>query len=136
MKVSAGPVENETDTLNNECIYNIEVKVKNVPVSDVSMDMSATGLLVAAFILGFFETFSPCLIIMLSFIASYTFSSGVEFREGFTRIMIFGVGFVSVTALIGLAFGLILFSVSTLHSYLMWLSALLPLFLDYTCWVY
>ena len=71
LKFSAGPVENETDTLNNERIYSIEVKVKNVPVSDVSMDMSATGLLVAAFILGFFETFSPCLIIMLSFIASY-----------------------------------------------------------------
>ena len=90
-----------------------------VPVSDTSMDASAAGLLVTAFILGFFETFSPCLIIMLSFIASYTFGSGVEFREGFTRIMIFGAGFVSATAIIGLAFGLILFSVPTLHSYLM-----------------
>ena len=33
--------------------------------------------------------------------------------------MIFGAGFVSATAIIGLAFGLILFSVPTLHSYLM-----------------
>jgi len=119
LKVSAGPVENETDILNNERIYSIEVKVKNIPVFDASMDVSAAGLLTTAFILGFFETFSPCLIIMLSFIASYTFGNGVEFREGFARIMIFGAGFVSATAIIGLAFGLILFSVPTLHSYLM-----------------
>ena len=68
-----------------------------VRVSDTSVDVSAAGFLVTAFILGFFETFSPRLIIMLSFIASYTFGSGVEFREGFTRIMIFGAGSVSAT---------------------------------------
>jgi len=122
LKVLAGPVENEMDTKNNVYTSKIEVKVKNIPAAsadDALTDASAVGLLVTAFILGFFETFSPCLIIMLSFIASYTFSSGVEFKEGFARIMIFGAGFVSATAIIGLAFGLILFSVPTLHSYLM-----------------
>jgi len=51
-----------------------------VPVSDTSVDVSAAGLLVTAFILGFFETFSPRLIIMLSFIASYR--SAVELNLG------------------------------------------------------
>jgi len=83
-----------------------------------SLNTSVMGLLVTSFILGFFETFSPCLIIMLSFIASYTLGDKTGFREGFVKIMIFGVGFVSASAIIGLACGLFLLSVPNLQSYL------------------
>jgi len=53
-----------------------------------------------AFSLGFFETFSPCLIIMLLFILGYTLSDSIRSKEGFFKVMIcigalmpfFGIG--------------------------------------------
>ena len=61
-----------------------------------------------AFSLGFFDTFSPCLIAMLSFILSYTVGKTILFKEGMLRVMTFGIGFVSAAVLLGAAVALTL----------------------------
>lgn len=81
-------------------------------------------ILVSAFSFGFFETFSPCLIALLAFILSHTMGKTVVFKDGFLRVMAFGVGFVSATLLVllGLAAGLILVSpMLAFQNALMWI---------------
>lgn len=114
LKVLAGPVENEVDIQDNERKFEIEVgEVSSSSPNNYLIDTSIIGLLAAAFTLGFFETFFPCLIILLSFIASYTLSDEFKFKERFAKIMIFGVGFVSASAILGLACGLFSFQCPT-----------------------
>lgn len=60
------------------------------------------ALLALAFSLGFFETFSPCLITLLSFIVGYTIKETTKPKESFLQILIFGVGFLLSTALLGI----------------------------------
>jgi len=85
------------------------------PQPPPSQPLDFISVIILAFSFGFFETFSPCLVIMLSFILSYTIGKTVQCKESFLRIMIFGVGFVSAGVLLGLAFGLVFLSVPTLH---------------------
>jgi len=68
--------------------------------------------LALAFTFGFFETFSPCLIILLSFVLSYTIGEAFSFNKKFSQVMAFGIGFVSATVLVfsALAVGLIMVS--------------------------
>ncbi|RLI46784.1 hypothetical protein DRO69_02330 [Candidatus Bathyarchaeota archaeon] len=76
-----------------------------------------------AFSFGFFETFSPCLIILLSFVLSYTVGETTRFKEGLLRVMTFGIGFVSASMLVlfGLAVGLIIISsMLMVQNFLMW----------------
>ena len=116
LKVLAGPVENEVDIKDNKREFEIEVgKITSYLPDMPSIDASIIGPLTAAFILGFFETFSPCLIILLSFIVGYTLSGEVKFKEGFAKIMVFGAGFVSASAILGLACGLLFFSMPHLQ---------------------
>jgi len=77
--------------------------------------------LVGAFSLGFIETFSPCLIAMLSFVLSYTIGKTALFKEGVLRVMTFGVGFVSAAVILGAAVALTLISMPTIRMALMWI---------------
>jgi len=52
-----------------------------------------------AFVFGFFETFSPCLIVLLSFVITYTVGETMSFKESFTKVIAFGVGFLSSAVL-------------------------------------
>jgi len=116
LKVLAGPVENEVDIKDNKREFEIEVgKITSYLPDKPSIDASIIGPLTTVFILGFFETFSPCLIILLSFIVGYTLSGEVKFKEGFAKIMVFGAGFVSASAILGLACGLLFFSMPHLQ---------------------
>jgi cytochrome c-type biogenesis protein len=70
-----------------------------VPEQQETMELYPTLVWVvaaSAFTLGFFESFSPCVLVMLSFIVSYTLSDKATFRfkEAFLKIVTFGVGFV------------------------------------------
>ena len=55
------------------------------------------ALLAFTFIFGFFETFSPCLVIMLSFVLCYTLGESSSFSKKFLQVMTFGVGFILAT---------------------------------------
>ena len=76
------------------------------------------SILALAFSFGFFETFSPCLIVMLSFILSYAIGETTRFRESFSQVMVFGGGFLLAALLLGLTFGLVFLSLPTLTFYL------------------
>jgi len=76
------------------------------------------SILALAFSFGFFETFSPCLIVMLSFILSYAIGETTRFRESFSQVMVFGGGFLLAALLLGLIFGLVFLSLPTLTFYL------------------
>jgi len=56
--------------------------------------------LVTAFSLGFLETFSPCLLALLSFILSFTVGKTTQFKEGLLHVMTFGTGFVFAVLLL------------------------------------
>jgi cytochrome c biogenesis protein CcdA len=80
-------------------------------------------VLALSFSFGFFETFSPCLIILLSFVLSYTLGEKKQFKEKFLQVMTFGVGFIFATVFtfLGLATGLIMLSsMQEIHNVLMW----------------
>ena len=89
---------------------------------------SLIALLAVAFSFGFFETFSPCLIALLSFALSYTIGKTTQFREGLLQVMAFGVGFVSAAVLLGVTVGLTFLSIPTLHDILMWVVCIFAIF--------
>lgn len=122
IKAEAEPVLNETKTANNNYVYGkIEVTA--------SSTTSPVAIFMLAFSFGFFETFSPCLIILLSFVLSYTIGKTSYFKESFSKVMTFGTGFLSATLLLGLAFGLTLLSMPTLQHSLTWIVCILALIL-------
>jgi cytochrome c-type biogenesis protein len=77
--------------------------------------------IVGAFSLGFFDTFSPCLIAMLSFVLSYTIGKTTHFKEGILRVTTFGIGFVSAAVLLGATVALTLISMPSIQIVLMWI---------------
>lgn len=77
--------------------------------------------IIGAFSLGFFETFSPCLIAMLAFILSYTVGKTTHFKENMLRVMTFGVGFVSAAVLLGATVALMLVSMPSIQVVLAWI---------------
>ena len=79
------------------------------------------ALLATSFSVGFLESFSPCLIALLSFVLSYTISQTTKFKEGLIQVLIFGVGFIFAAALLGLAVGLTFVSFPLLHNVIMWI---------------
>ncbi|MEM1543534.1 MAG: cytochrome c biogenesis protein CcdA, partial [Candidatus Bathyarchaeia archaeon] len=78
------------------------------------------GIMATAFILGFFESFSPCVLIMLSFVVGYTLSDRNQFRarEGFFKVLIFGISFTLASAIFGLICGSLFSLTSTPRLYL------------------
>lgn len=58
-----------------------------------SSTMPLFAILAGAFSFGFLETFSPCLMILLSFVLSYSIGETIHFKEGFLRVVTFEIGF-------------------------------------------
>ena len=115
LKVEADQVLNETNLNNNVYILNDRIQIRELSSFD---SLALTALLAVSFSFGFFETFSPCLIILLSFVLSYTLGVSPSFKESFLKVMIFGAGFVSAALLLGIAFGLFFLSLPSLQLYL------------------
>jgi cytochrome c-type biogenesis protein len=99
----------------------ISSDLRSAGVVEVKTSYRLWGLLpilTLAFSFGFFETFSPCLIVMLSFILSYAIGETTRFKQSFSQVMIFGGGFLLAALLLGLTFGLVFLSFPTLTFYL------------------
>lgn len=94
------------------------------PRPNPSMPLS----LMTTFSLGFFDTFSPCLIAILSFILSYTIGKTTGFKEGMLRIMVFGMGFISAAVLLGATVALALVSTPTFQNMLVWIMCIFVIF--------
>lgn len=77
--------------------------------------------MIGAFSLGFFETFSPCLIVMLSFVLSYTIGKKTHFIGSMLRVITFGIGFVSAAVLLGATVALMLISMPNIQIALAWI---------------
>lgn len=94
------------------------------PTIRMPMEVMAT-----AFILGFFESFSPCVLIMLSFIVGYTLSDKNQSQAGkrFFKVLIFGVSFVLASAIFGLICGSLFSLAGTLRLYLTLIICLLAI---------
>jgi len=108
---------NETNFDDNVYVYDGKIEVVQ-PSSDSLTFIAITAL---AFSFGFFETFSPCLIILLSFVLSYTISEEPHFKGSFLKVMVFGIGFVFAALLLGIAFGLFFLSMPALQHSLTWI---------------
>lgn len=81
---------------------------------------TVTGVMATAFVLGFFESFSPCVLIMLSFIVGYTLGdkNNLQLKEGFLKVMTFGAGFIFSSVILGVVCGLLFSSMPDLQLYL------------------
>lgn len=117
----AGPVVNEIFTEDNVYDYG------EVDVTPRSSPDSFAAILALAFSFGFFETFSPCLMVLLSFVLSYTVGKTVKFREGMLQVTFFGVGFVVAAVSVGLAVGLMFFIMGTFNYILTWIVCILAI---------
>jgi cytochrome c biogenesis protein CcdA len=95
-----------------------------------SSPMPLIAVLAGAFSFGFFETFSPCLIILLSFVLSYSLGETTHFKEGFLKVMIFSIGFIFATVImfLGSAGLVIASSIFAFRSILMYVVLALALF--------
>lgn len=120
IKAEAESVSNETKLANNVYVYG-EIEVTT------SSSAGLPAMFMLAFSFGFFETFSPCLIILLSFISSYTIGEMSSFAESFSKVMIFGTGFLSATLLLAVALGLVFLSMPTLQYSLTWVVCIFAL---------
>jgi len=120
VRAEAEALLGETILANNRYVYE-SIEIANPSTSN----LAAMALL--AFSFGFFETFSPCLIVLLSFVLSYTLGKTSGFRENFARVMVFGLGFLSATLILALAFGLVFLSLPALQRSLMWIVTILAI---------
>jgi cytochrome c biogenesis protein CcdA len=81
---------------------------------------SLLPLMVLAFGFGFIETFSPCLIVLLSFVLSYSVGKSSRFRDGILRVMSFGTGFIIAALLLGISIKLASLSLGVFNIILTW----------------
>lgn len=110
----AGPVVDETFVADNSYVYG------KVEVASRVSPSNAMAVFALAFSFGFFETFSPCLLALLSFILSYTVGEVTRHREGFLQVLFFGIGFVVAAVSVGLTLGLMFLFEQTYHRILTW----------------
>ncbi len=81
-------------------------------------------IILSSYTFGFFETFSPCLIALLSFILSYTIVEGTSVRRKIMQIASFSFGFAAAAVAIFLVmvFGIVALSVIfNVQEILMWI---------------
>jgi len=123
IKAYIEPVEGEFNSTNNE--GSCTISVSEASLEDNGLDFMVNISL--AFIFGFFESFSPCLVVLLSFVLSYTIGEATGFKEGFSYVMAFGLGFISAALLISLIASLIFFSVSFQNT-LIWIVCIFTIF--------
>jgi len=90
-------VELKEDFNNENNEYSFEINILNDEINKLYF----AGHVFLAFTFGFFETFSPCLLVLLSFLVSYTLGITASFKKGFTKILTFGIGFLSAALLTG-----------------------------------
>ena len=69
----------------------------NPPSSTPSLPLLSA--VVMAYTFGFFETFSPCLIALLSFVLSYTIAENLSSKGKFLRVSLFAFGFAAAAVL-------------------------------------
>lgn len=100
------------------------------PPPPPTQPMSLIAALAGAFTFGFFETFSPCLLILLSFVLSYSVGEATRFREGFLKVMTFGIGFIFATAFVFLlSVGLVIISLAfAFQDVLTWVTIAIVIF--------
>ena len=123
IRVEADKIPDEFDITNNIYIYD-----STVDLMTVSSSINLIVALSFAFFFGFFESFSPCTIIMLSFLLSYTISQRPEFKKGFTQAMTFGLGFLLAGLLIVLISGTIIVFLSASSIALTWAACIFAIF--------
>jgi cytochrome c biogenesis protein CcdA len=85
-------------------------------------------ILALAFSFGFFDSFSPCIMALLSFVLSYTVAKTTRFKESILQVMLFGVGFVFAALSIGLTIGLTLRSLQAFQVVLIWIVCFFAIF--------
>ena len=118
----AGPVVDEIFVEDNSYVYGkVEVSSQASPSSDIAV-------LALAFSFGFFETFSPCLLALLSFILSYTVGEVTRYKETLLQVLFFGIGFVVAAVSVGLTLGLMFLVEQTYHRILTWIVCALAIF--------
>jgi cytochrome c biogenesis protein CcdA len=78
----------------------------------VTPSLPLVSAVVMAYTFGFFETFSPCLIALLSFVLSYTIAENLSSKGKFLRVSLFAFGFATAAVLMFslIAIGLVIAS--------------------------
>jgi cytochrome c biogenesis protein CcdA len=94
-----GYVINKTD-FETRIKQTIDAYLAGLEPPPPSSAMPLFAILAGAFSFGFLETFSPCLLILLSFVLSYSIKETTSFKEGFLKVMTFGAGFIFATILV------------------------------------
>ncbi|MGB9853551.1 MAG: cytochrome c biogenesis CcdA family protein [Candidatus Bathyarchaeales archaeon] len=115
------------ETYIKEVIDNIlnNSSIQNEPSKELMPTMAL------AFSFGFLETFSPCLLAMLSFILSYTLGESFTAKKSFSKIMLFGLGFVAAAFITGLSCSLVFLSLYSIQKILMWAVCVLAIILSF-----
>jgi cytochrome c biogenesis protein CcdA len=83
----------------------IEAYLKETAPPPPSPPQPLIAVLAVAFSFGFFETFSPCLMVLLSFVLSFSLGQAKRFRDGLFQVGCFGIGFVGAALFLGLTVG-------------------------------
>lgn len=94
-----GYASNETD-LEMHIKQTVDAYLAGLEPPPSSSSMPLVAILASAFTFGIFETVSPCLLILLSFVLSYSLGETTHFKEGFLKVMTFGIGFIFATILV------------------------------------
>jgi cytochrome c biogenesis protein CcdA len=89
----------------NFTVRDVEKVIENYlsggqPMPPVTPSLPLVSAVVMAYTFGFFETFSPCLIALLSFVLSYTIAENLSFKVKFLRVGLFAFGFAAAAVLI------------------------------------
>jgi cytochrome c biogenesis protein CcdA len=106
----------------------IDAYLGNTPLPSPPLPPSLMAVLPLAFSFGFLETFSPCLLALLSFVLSFSIGETTKSREGFFHVMAFGVGFLFAALVLGLTFGLVFLSMLGLRVVLLWVVCVFAIF--------
>lgn len=115
-----------------------EPDVRNAVASALNNNISGQPtpklvyVLALALTFGFLETFSPCLIILLSFVLSYTLGETAKFRGNLLRILSFGVGFIIAALFIGILFGALFTSLQNYQVILTWIICIFAFVFGFT----
>jgi cytochrome c biogenesis protein CcdA len=80
----------------------IDAYLQGTPQLSPESQQPLAAVIAIAFSFGFFETFSPCLIVLLSFVLSYSLEKATKFKDSMFQIGCFGIGFVGAALLLGL----------------------------------
>jgi len=115
-----GKLASVGDDFNETYIRQVIEAILNDSLPSAPPSKSLMLVLATAFLFGFFETFSPCLIVLLAFVLSYTVGKASNFRHSMLQVVVFGIGFVSAAVSMGLIVGLMFLSLKGFQTVLVW----------------